>query len=123
MGGTLLHRTGVLSVRALSVSLLKLLLLLTLCVAGMVLLALGLALSPWGTGLLLEEGAKRGFYQLERAEGALLDRLVLQGFQLETDTFEVDAERFELAWATDCLLKGRLCIDNLAVQDGQIILH
>lgn len=109
--------------RALSISLLKLLLLLPLWVAGMVLLALGLALSPWGTGLLLEEGAKRGFYQLERAEGALLDRLVLHGFQLETDTFEVDAERLELAWATDCLLKGRLCIDNLAVQGGQIILH
>src|SRR5690554_6604345 len=89
----------------------------------MVLLALGLALSPWGTGLLLEEGAKRGFYQLERVEGAPLDRLVLHGFQLETGAFEVDAQRVELSWATDCLLKGRLCIEALAVQGGQIRLH
>src|SRR5690554_985349 len=89
----------------------------------MVLLALGLALSPWGTGLLLEEGAKRGFYQLERAEGAPLDRLVLHGFQLETGTVEVDAERIELSWATDCLLRGRLCIETLAMQGGQITVH
>ena len=109
--------------RALSISLLKLLFLLPLLVAGMMLLALGLALSPWGTGLLLEEGAKQGFYQLERAEGAPLDRLVLHGFQLETGAFEVDAERVELSWATDCLLKGRLCIEALAVQGGQIRLQ
>src|SRR5690554_1448110 len=123
MAGALLHRTGVLSVRAPGIPLLKLLFLLPVLAMGLVLFALGLALSPWGTGLLLEEGAKRGFYQLERAEGALLDRLVLHGFQLETGAVEVDAEWIELTWATDCLLKGRLCIETLAVQDGQITLH
>lgn len=109
--------------RALILSLLKLLFLLPLLVAGLLLFALGIALSPWGTGVLLEEGAKRGFYQYERAEGAPLDRLVLYDFQLEAGAVEIDAERIELAWADDCLLRGRLCIERLAMQGGRVVLH
>ena len=123
MAAALLHRPGVLSLRALILASLKLLLLLPLLVVGLSLFGLGLALSPWGTGLLLEEGAKRGFYQYERAEGAPLDRLVLYGFQLEAGSVEIDAERIELAWADDCLLRGRLCIERLAMQGGHVVVH
>ncbi|MCE8031711.1 translocation/assembly module TamB [Billgrantia tianxiuensis] len=104
-------------------SLIRLLIVLPLLAIGVVILVLGLALSPWGAGLLLEEGAKRGLYQLERVEGAPLDRLVLHGFQLEAGPVEIAAERLELAWADDCLLRGRLCIERLAMLGGSVRLH
>jgi translocation and assembly module TamB len=103
-------------------ALLWLLVALPLWCLGLVILALGLALSPWGTGLLLEEGAKRGFYQLEDAEGAPLDRLVLHEFSLEAGPVSVALRRFELAWADDCLLRGQLCLDRLAVEGARIHL-
>ncbi|MBA2777395.1 translocation/assembly module TamB domain-containing protein [Billgrantia kenyensis] len=108
--------------RQLTLALVKLLFVLPVLVFGVAILVLGLALSPWGAGLLLEEGAKRGFYQLERAEGAPLDRLVLYGFQIEVGPADIAAERIELAWAEDCLLRGRLCIERLAMQGGQVTL-
>ncbi len=103
-------------------SLLRLLILLPLWLLGLALLALGLALSPWGAGLLLQEGAKRGFYALESVEGAPLERLVLRGFELEAGPLALSAERLELAWADDCLLQGRLCIDHLAIDGARIAL-
>ena len=104
-------------------SLFRLAVVLILLAIGALMLALGLALSPWGTGLLLEEGAKRGFYQLESVEGAPLDRLVLHGFRIEAGPAVIDSERFELAWADDCLLRGRLCIEQLSMQGGRIQLR
>ncbi len=104
-------------------SLLRLLIVLPLVAIGILFLVLGLALSPWGAGLLLEEGAKRGFYQLERVEGAPLDRLVLHGFQIEAGPADIAAERLELIWADDCLLRGRLCIERLAMQGGRVALR
>ncbi|PMR75654.1 hypothetical protein C1H69_09365 [Billgrantia endophytica] len=103
-------------------SLLRLLIVLPLWFLGLAILALGIALSPWGAGLLLEEGAKRGFYQLESAEGAPLDRLVLHGLRLEAGPASVSLQRLELAWADDCLLRGRLCIERLAVEGARIRL-
>ncbi|MCC5883665.1 MAG: translocation/assembly module TamB [Halomonas sp.] len=104
-------------------SLLRLFILLPLLAIGVLFLVLGLALSPWGASLLLEEGAKRGFYQLESFEGAPLDRLVLHGFQIEAGPAEIAAERLELVWADDCLLRGRLCIERLVMQGGQVRLQ
>lgn len=89
---------------------------------GLVIFALGLALSPWGTGLLLDEGVKRGYFQLEAAEGAPLDRLVLHGLHIEAGPAAVAVERLELAWAEDCLLRGRLCIDRLAAEGVNVRL-
>ncbi|MGQ4879867.1 translocation/assembly module TamB domain-containing protein [Billgrantia sp. LNSP4103-1] len=109
--------------RLLSLALLKLLIVLPVLAIGIVFLVLGLALSPWGAGLLLEEGAKRGYYQLERVEGAPLDRLVLHGFQVEAGPAQVAAERLELAWSEDCLLRGRLCVERLAMQGGRVQLQ
>ncbi|WP_228716799.1 autotransporter assembly complex protein TamB [Billgrantia pellis] len=122
MASSLRHRSGVLRARRLFWSLLRLVIVLFLLALGVVALMLGLALSPWGAGLLLEEGAKRGFYELERVEGAPLDRLVLHGFRLEAGATAVAADRIELAWAEDCLLRGRLCLDRLALEGGQVHL-
>ena len=110
------------SIRALSWALTRLVILLPLWLLGLALLLLGLALSPWGTGVLLEQGAKRGFYALGAVEGAPLDHLVLHDLRLQAGTAQVALERFELAWADDCLLQGELCIDRLAVMGADIRL-
>lgn len=108
--------------RALVRALLWLVVALPLWGLGLALLVLGLALSPWGSGLLLEEGAKRGYYDLEAVEGAPLDRLVLHGLHLEVAQAALSVERFELAWAEDCLLRGRLCLERLDAQGVRLRL-
>lgn len=100
----------------------RLLIVLPLWLLGLVLLLLGLALSPWGTGVLLEQGAKRGFYELGGVEGAPLDRLVLHDLRLEAGSARIALSRFELAWSEECVLKGRLCLDRLAVEGADIRL-
>ncbi|MBB3330478.1 translocation and assembly module TamB [Halomonas campaniensis] len=119
MAPSLRHRSRVLT---LLWALFRLLILLPLWLLGLVILVLGLALSPWGTGLLLEQGDKRGFYALEASEGAPLDRLVLHGLRLEAGPARVAVRRLELAWAEDCVLAGRLCLDTLAVEGARIRL-
>ncbi|MDT8878162.1 translocation/assembly module TamB domain-containing protein [Halomonas saccharevitans] len=108
--------------RAVTWALARLLILLPLWLIGLVLLLLGLALSPWGTGVLLEQGAKRGFYELGGHEGAPLDRLVLEDLRLEAGPARVALSRLELAWSEDCLLRGRLCIERLALEGADIRL-
>jgi translocation and assembly module TamB len=103
-------------------ALFRLLILIPLWLLGLAVLVIGLALSPWGTGLLLEEGAKRGFYELDRAQGAPLDTLVLQNLRLEAGPALIAAERVELAWADDCVLSGRLCLDALLVEGVRVRL-
>lgn len=117
MAHPLRHRSRVLS---LLWALFRLLILLPLTLLGLALLALGLALSPWGTGLLLDAGERQGLYTLEAHEGAPLDRLVLHGLELEAGPAQVALRRLELAWGDDCLLKGRLCLDTLAVEGARI---
>ncbi|WP_416140666.1 translocation/assembly module TamB domain-containing protein [Halomonas sp. HK25] len=117
MAHPLRHRSRVLS---LLWALIRLLIVLPLTLLGLVILALGLALSPWGTGLLLDAGQQQGFYTLESHEGAPLERLVLHGFKLEAGPARVALQRLELAWGDDCLLKGRLCLDTLAVEGARI---
>ncbi|MDI5892028.1 translocation/assembly module TamB domain-containing protein [Halomonas rhizosphaerae] len=108
--------------RALTWALARLLIVLPLWLLGLVLLLLGLALSPWGTGVLLEQGAKRGFYELGAVEGAPLDRLVLHDLRLEVGAARIALTRFELAWSEECVLQGRLCLDRLAVEGADIRL-
>ncbi|SFU28858.1 autotransporter assembly complex protein TamB [Halomonas korlensis] len=102
--------------------LLRLLILLPLWLLGLVFLLLGLGLSPWGSGMLLEEGAKRGFYTLQSHEGAPLDRLVLHGLALDAGAASITAQRLEIAWADDCLLSGRLCLETLEVEGARVRL-
>lgn len=100
----------------------RLMILLPLWLIGLVLLLLGLALSPWGTGVLLEQGAKRGFFELGGYEGAPLDRLVLEDLRLDAGPARIALSRLELAWSEDCLLRGRLCIERLALDGADIRL-
>ncbi|SEK24621.1 translocation and assembly module TamB [Halomonas daqiaonensis] len=100
----------------------RLLIVLPLWLLGLVLLVLGLALSPWGTGVLLEQGAKRGFYELGAVEGAPLDTLVLHDLRLKAGPAHIALRRFELAWSEECVLQGRLCLDRLAVEGADIRL-
>lgn len=117
MAHPLRHRSRVLS---LLWSLFRLLVVLPLTLMGLVILALGLALSPWGTGLLLDAGVRQGMYTLEAHEGAPLDRLVLHNLALEAGPAKVVLNRLEIAWGDDCLLKGRLCLDSLAVEGARV---
>lgn len=108
--------------KAWSRALLRLLLWLPIWLIGLVLLVMGLALSPWGTGLLLEQGQSRGFFTYRDASGAPLDHLVIEGLSLEAGPASIDVERLELDWADDCLLDSKLCLDRLAVEGARIRL-
>ncbi|QJQ97210.1 translocation/assembly module TamB [Halomonas sp. PA5] len=83
---------------------------------------LGLILSPWGTGVLLDQAQQRGWLEYRQAQGAPLDHLMIEGLRLDAGPANVAIERLELRWADDCLLRGRLCIDNLAVEGARITL-
>ncbi|GHE19564.1 translocation/assembly module TamB [Halomonas urumqiensis] len=100
----------------------RLFIVLPLWLLGLVTFILGIALSPWGTGLLLEEGAKRGFYELVASKGAPLDRLELEDLRLEAGPARIAVRRLELAWAEDCVLSGRLCLDALVLEGARIRL-
>ncbi|ERS83936.1 autotransporter assembly complex protein TamB [Halomonas sp. PBN3] len=119
MAPTLRHRSRVLTALW---ALIRLLILLPLWLLGLVVLVLGLALSPWGTGLLLDQGERLGFLEVESHAGAPLDRLVLEGLSLEAGPASVALRRLELAWSEECLLDGRLCLDTLAVEGARIRL-
>lgn len=108
--------------KAWSRALLRLLLWLPIWLIGLVVFVLGLALSPWGTGVLLEQGQSRGLFTYRDVSGAPLDHLVIEGLALEAGSASIAVERLELAWADDCLLDGRLCIDRLGVEGARIRL-
>lgn len=103
-------------------ALLRAMLWVPLWLFGLVIFVLGLALSPWGTGVLLEQGQQRGWYEYRSADGAPLDRFVLEGLRVAAGPANVALERLELAWADDCLLSGRLCLDELAVSGLNVTL-
>ncbi|MBB3140938.1 autotransporter assembly complex protein TamB [Halomonas organivorans] len=109
-------------VRRLSWAVVRLLVLLPLWLLGLVLLLLGLALSPWGTGLLIDQGQRLGLIDVEDVEGAPLDALRIEGLRLEAGPASVAIAHLELAWADDCLLDGRLCLDRLVVEGARIRL-
>lgn len=106
--------------RVLIVLLIRLLLWLPLWLLGLVLLLLGLALSPWGTGWLVSQGEQRGLFSVESVSGAPLDELTLTGLSLQAGPATVQIGRLHLAWADDCLLDGKLCLDALQLADVDV---
>ncbi|WP_106478198.1 autotransporter assembly complex protein TamB [Phytohalomonas tamaricis] len=80
---------------------------------ALIMIVMGAALSPWGTAWLFDQAESRGLLSVGSVEGAPLDHLVLTDLHVDIAALTLDADRFELAWADDCLLKGRLCIDRL----------
>ena len=103
-------------------SLLRLMILLPLWVLGLAALLLGVALSPWGTAQLFSQGEQRGWFSYEQQEGALLESFRLQGFHLAMGGTQVTLDQVELAWADDCLLSGRLCLERLHLSGADIRL-
>ena len=108
--------------RRLTWALTRLLIVVPLTLLGLVLLLLGFALSPWGTGFLLSQGQRLGLLEVGEVQGALLDTLILKDFHLGAGPATIDLGYLELAWADDCLLSGKLCIDRLAVEGAYIRL-
>jgi len=103
-------------------STLRLVLLLPLWLIGALALLLGVALSPWGTGVLLSQGQDRGWFSVEEHDGGLLDEFHLTDFQLNAAGAEIRIDELELAWADDCVLSGKLCLDTLRVVGADIRL-
>lgn len=103
-------------------SLVRLVIVLPLWLFGLIAVLLGTALSPWGTGVLFSQGEQRDYFSFEHQEGALLDQFTLQGFRLELGNIRVVIDDLELAWADDCLLSGRLCLDALHVDGADVRL-
>lgn len=103
-------------------SALRLLLLLPLWLIGAVALLLGVVLSPWGTGVLLSQGQDRGWFSIEEHTGGVLDEFQLTGFRLNAAGAEVRIDELELAWADDCVLSGKLCLETLRLEGADIRL-
>lgn len=103
-------------------SLLRLITVLPIWLFGIVALLVGVALSPWGTGVLLSQGEQRDFFTYAHHEGGLLDHFLVEDFQLQLGETRITVDEFELAWADDCVLSGRLCIDTLRVVGADVRL-
>ncbi|SFH73130.1 translocation and assembly module TamB [Modicisalibacter xianhensis] len=109
--------------RVLITILLRLLIWFPLWLVGLVLFLLGLALSPWGTSWLVSQGEKQGFFSVEDVSGAPLDDLTLQGLDITAGPATIRIGRLHLAWAEDCLLDGKLCLDALQLADVDVKLR
>lgn len=109
--------------RILIIPLLRLLLWLPFWLLGLVVLLVGLGLSPWGTAWLADQGEQRGFFEFERISGSPLDTFTLEGFVLQAGPAHVRVGRLQLAWAEDCLLEGRLCLNALELEDVDVRLE
>lgn len=103
-------------------SLIRLVIVLPIWLFGIVALIVGVVLSPWGTGVLLSQGEQRDFFSYTHHEGGVLDHFIIDDFQLQLGETRVAVEAFELQWADDCVLSGRLCIDTLRVVGADIRL-
>lgn len=102
--------------RVLIVPLIRLSLWFVLWLLGLVFLLLGLALSPWGTGWLIAQGEQRGLLSVESVVGSPLDELTLTELSLQAGPADIHIGRLHLAWADDCLLDGKLCLDVLQLE-------
>lgn len=103
-------------------SVIRLIIVLPIWLLGIVALLVGVALSPWGTGVLLSQGEQRGFFSYAEHQGGVLDHFIIDDFRLQLGETRVAVDEFELQWADDCVLSGRLCIDTLRINGADIQL-
>lgn len=108
--------------RRLTWALTRLIIVVPITLLGLVIFLLGLGLSPWGTGFLFNQGQRLGLFEVGDVQGSPLETLVLKDFHLKAGPAAIDLDYFELAWADDCLLSGKLCIDRLAAKGAKIRL-
>ncbi|MFD2189948.1 translocation/assembly module TamB domain-containing protein [Pistricoccus aurantiacus] len=102
--------------------LLRTLIWLPIFLIGLILFLLGLGLSPWGTAWLLEQGQNRGWYGFESVEGSPLDDLVIENLELTSGPVQGTIARLKIDWAKDCVLSGKLCLDELDVDGADLAL-
>ncbi|WP_339926981.1 translocation/assembly module TamB domain-containing protein [uncultured Cobetia sp.] len=91
----------------------RLLIWLLVFLIGLTMLLVGGVLSPWGTGLVLDQARSRGFIDYSQASGSPLEALSLKDVSLDLPGLAVNADSLSLAWGEDCLLKGKLCLESL----------
>ncbi|MDI4661131.1 MULTISPECIES: translocation/assembly module TamB domain-containing protein [Cobetia] len=91
----------------------RLLIWLLVFLIGLTMLLVGGVLSPWGTGLVLDQARSRGFIDYSQASGSPLEALSLKDVSLDLPGLTVNADSLSLAWGEDCLLKGKLCLESL----------
>ncbi|WP_027966884.1 translocation/assembly module TamB domain-containing protein [Halomonas halocynthiae] len=108
--------------RRLTWALARLLIIAPITLLGLLALLLGLGLSPWGTSFLFNQGQRLGLFEVGEVKGSPLETLVLNDFHLSAGPVAVDLDYLELAWADDCLLQGKVCIDRLAAKGADIRL-
>ncbi|RKR06188.1 autotransporter secretion inner membrane protein TamB [Kushneria sinocarnis] len=90
---------------------------------AVVMIVSGLALSPWGTHWLLDQAQSRDLVRFDSVTGAPLDDFHIRGLHIALPSLTLDAAEFELSWASDCLYRGRLCIDQLQTRGVRVKLH
>lgn len=108
--------------RILIIPFFRLMLWLPLWLLGLIVLLAGLGLSPWGTAWLAGQGQQRGLFEFERISGSPLDTFTLEGFAMQAGPARVRVGRLRLAWAEECLLDGRLCLDSLELENVDVRL-
>ncbi|MHC9036765.1 hypothetical protein ACYTTR_13655, partial [Cobetia marina] len=91
----------------------RLLIWLLVFLIGLTMLLVGGVLSPWGTGLVLDQARSRGFIDYSQASGSPLEALSLKDVSLDLPGLAVNADSLSLAWGEDCLLQGKLCLESL----------
>lgn len=91
----------------------RLLIWLLVFLTGLTMLLVGGVLSPWGTGLVLDQARSRGFIDYSQASGSPLEALSLKDVSLDLPGLAVNADSLSLAWGEDCLLQGKLCLESL----------
>ncbi|WP_176503294.1 translocation/assembly module TamB domain-containing protein [Cobetia sp. 5-11-6-3] len=91
----------------------RLLIWLLVFLIGLTMLLVGGVLSPWGTGLVLDQARSRGFIDYSQASGSPLEALSLKDVSLDLPGLAVTADSLSLAWGEDCLLQGKLCLESL----------
>ncbi|WP_024952728.1 autotransporter assembly complex protein TamB [Cobetia crustatorum] len=102
--------------------LIRLLVWLLVFLTGLVMLLVGGVLSPWGTGVVLDQARSRGFIDYSSAQGSPLEALALKDVSLSLPGLALKADALSLAWGDDCLLKGSLCLETLTAEGLDVAL-
>ncbi|NEX19817.1 translocation/assembly module TamB [Thiorhodococcus mannitoliphagus] len=74
------------------------------------------------TALSLADRAAPGLMKIQVAEGRVLGRLHLEGFELHLPTTQVAVGGFDLDWSPAALFRGVVAVEQLAARDIEVTL-
>ncbi|MGJ8523340.1 Translocation and assembly module subunit TamB [Carnimonas sp. R-84981] len=89
---------------------------------GVLLVVIGILLSPWGTSWALHQAKSRGLIDFSRVEGAPLEHFELDDLHLEVAGTQVSARALRLDWLNNALIKGSVGLSNLSADQVAITL-